>query len=199
MQNEAQGLTFWDHIHELRSHLIAAAASFGVSLTIVLMFLGRLVTLLTAPMTGSGLIFLSPLGPFAFQMRVASLCALVLCLGPWAVILVHFVAPALSHCARRWTWLIVATSALLSVAAIVTSYLWVLPWSLRVLGAASVPGSQLLLTADAYLDFFVLETLFVALLLQLPLVLALLGLWGLIDPRVLARRASISTTTSTPC
>lgn len=191
MADEAQGLTFWGHIRELRAHLIAVAVCFGASLGLVLAFLGPLVTLLTAPLAPHALVFLSPLGPFAFQMRVATLCALVLSLGPCAMVLVHFLAPALSIAARRWTWFIVLTAAVLSAAALLATYWWVLPWSLRVLSAASVPGTQLLLTADSYLDLFALETLFVALLLQLPLILALLSLWGLIDARMLARRRDI--------
>lgn len=92
---------------------------------------------------------------------------------------------------RRWTWALLALAALLSIIALLATYLWVMPWSLKVLVAASVPGSQLLLTANSFLDLFTLEALFTGLLLQLPLLLAVLALWGVLDPRWLTRRRDI--------
>ena len=191
MAGEASGLSFWEHVGALRAHLIAAAICFGAALALVLIALAPLLRLFAAPLAPHPVVFLSPLGPFAFQMRVAMMGAFTVSLGPWAVLLVHFVAPALSRPARRWTWVLVLAAAGLSLVALAATYFWVMPWSLKVLSAASVPGSEMLLTADSYLDLFALETLFTALLLQLPLLLALLSLWGLIDPHWLARRRDI--------
>lgn len=191
MVREVHALTFWGHIDALRAHLIAAAVCFGLALALVLVFLGPLVSLLTVPLGSAPLVFLSPLGSFAFQMRVACIGAFLLSLGPWTILLLHFLSPALSRSARRWSWAILLSSLAMSVAAVIATLLWALPWSLGVLRAASIPGSELLLTADSYLDLFSLEALFVALLLQLPLVLAVLTLWGWVDPRWLSKRRDI--------
>jgi len=185
------GLDFWGHLGALRTHLIAAAVCYGVALVTVLIVLRPLISVLTAPLASLPLVLLTPLGPFAFQMRVATLGAFILSLGPWALLLVHFAAPALSPPTRRWSWASAIVATALGLIALVATDLWVMPWSLRVLAAAPLPGFQVLLTADSYLDLFVLEALFTALLLQLPLLLVLLSLWGLIDPRRLGGRRDI--------
>ncbi len=181
------GLDFWDHVRELRVHLIAAASCFALALAVALALLRPLIAWLAGPLAPDALVFLSPLGPFAFQMRVATLGALLASLGPWGVLLVSFVAPALSASARRATWAMLLAAWALAALALAATQAWVMPWSLVVLRAQAIPGAQLLLTGDAYLDLFMLETLFITLLLELPLILAVLSVWGLVDPRRLAR------------
>lgn len=72
MAPNVPGSTFWDHLGALRTHLIAAGLCFGISFLGLLLFLGPLIRLVTAPLAPHPLIFLSPLGPLAFQMRVAT-------------------------------------------------------------------------------------------------------------------------------
>jgi len=180
--------TFWEHIGSLRSHIIAAALVFALALCVVLALLNPIMRALIAPIQPSPLIFLSPLGPFAFQMRVAMWGATLISAPAWLLILLQFLSPALPQKARTLTWLIIGVSLAIAAASFIATNALVFPWSLHVLKATVVAGTQMQLTADSYLDLFILEVAFMLVLFEMPLVLGLSTLWGWLDPAWITRR-----------
>ena len=188
MSRQQAHQTFWEHVGALRRHIIAAALAFAIALCAVLPLLNPIVRLLVAPIQPTSLIFLSPLGSFAFQMRVAMWGAVLVSAPAWLLIFLHFLGPALPRKAQTLTWLITAVSIAFAVAALIATYAFVFPWSLQVLRATAVPGTEFQLTADSYLDLLILEAAFVLILFELPLILALATSWGWLDPTWITRR-----------
>jgi sec-independent protein translocase protein TatC len=172
--------TFWEHIADLKRYLVGGFVVYFLSFGLMLLVLPRMLSLLAA--SAGRLVFLSPLGPLIFQMRVAGFLALIVSLGPWAVLLLRYLSPALSPKQRRASWAILTTSTVLGVCALFITYQLVFPWSLAALKQTAMPGVELLLTADSFFDLFVLEALFMTLLAELPLGLTVLALWGWINP-----------------
>ena len=60
--------------------------------------------------------------------------------------------------------------------------------SLKVLAGFTVPGTTLLLTAESYLSFFLMQLMVSFVALEIPIVVIVLAYLRLLDPRILARK-----------
>jgi len=174
--------TFWDHVGSLRNHLLLAASVYVAFAFVAFAYVDQLTHLLLLPLHGEQLVFLTVLGPFLFQMKVAMLAALAPAVPAWIAILFHFAGDG-----RRSQGLTVATifigaAGLLAVASVLASYLYLVPGTLQVLAKIAVPGTSVVLTADSYLDFFFLETIVAFIVFQLPLVINVFAYLRLLDP-----------------
>lgn len=183
---------FWEHLGVLRRYLLAGVLVF-IALACVFFFYGNdtVIAYLLQPLHGEQLVFLSPLGPFFFKIKVALYLAFFVSFPIWFGLVFAFVAPALSS-ARR---LILAGFGLailvLGIASIVFTYLFFIPKSLAVLQGFTVPGTSLFLTADSYFSFSLLELAVSFVILQLPVVIVALSAARVLDPALLARNRRI--------
>lgn len=183
--------TFWEHAGSLRTHLMFGVGFFAFIACLAFAIVDPVIHLLLLPLHGQQLIFLTVLGPFLFKMRVACLLACIASVPVWLALLSHFVAPALPVRGRIAIGAFAAAAGGLGVLALLVSYFYLVPATLRVLLTVSVDGASVVLTADNYLDFFFLETIVVFIVFQLPLVINLLAYLKLLDPRRLAGKRRI--------
>lgn len=180
--------TFWEHAGSLRDHLFVAVGFFLLAFVIIFIWLAdTAVPVLLKPISGQPLIFLTPLGPFLFKMRVSLWLSACVSLPLWLGVLGHFVGETLSVRQRAgvvWCMFVAGTLAALSL---IVSFSWLIPMSLKVLTAMTMPGISLTVTADSYLDFFLLICSTTLIIAELPLVLVFLTYIGLVKPHVLKR------------
>ena len=75
---------FWDHVGVLRSYLLAGAGAF-IALAIAIFAFGAdaVIHCLLRPLKGQELLFLSPMGPFLFKIRIAIYAALLASFPLW--------------------------------------------------------------------------------------------------------------------
>ncbi|MBK5961296.1 hypothetical protein CCR97_24265 [Rhodoplanes elegans] len=179
-------LPFWDHVSALRTGVLVAGGFF-ISTSIAIFSWGSrpLISALLADSPG-GLVFLSPLGPFLFQMKVAFLGALFLSLPLLLALLARFVGAALPRGKRSFLYGLVGVSFLLALGAAAATYFYLVPVSIRVLSSFTVPGTTLMLTADSYLSFVLLQLLVSFVVLELPVVIVGLAYVRLLNPALLA-------------
>ena len=185
------GLTFWEHVGSLRNHLLFGAGFFGVVACGAFAIVDPLTHLFLLPLHGQQLVFLTVLGPFLFKMKVACLIAFIASTPIWIAVLFHFVAPAMAARGRIAVASFVIAAGVLAALALLVSYLYLVPATLKVLLAMPVEGTSVILTADSYLDFFFLETIVAFIIFQLPLIINLLAYLQLLDPRHLAGKRRI--------
>jgi sec-independent protein translocase protein TatC len=183
--------TFWEHLGSLRNHLLVGAGFFGLVACAAFSIVDPLTHLLLLPLHGQQLVFLTVLGPFLFKMKVACLLALIISTPLWIGLLFHFVAPAMPARGRIAVASFVSTAGILAALALLVSYLYLVPTTLKVLLAMPVEGTSVVLTADSYLDFFFLETIVAFIIFQLPLIINLLAYLRMLDPRHLAGKRRI--------
>ena len=131
-------MSFGDHLDELRRRLIAGVAGFAVIFVVGLVFGGRLMEVITAPVLAelqaagqaANLLATSPLESFASYMKVAAVTALVIGM-PWLLYQAWlFVAPGLYKNEQRFVYVLMPLSVLLTIAGIAFLYYLVLPLSL---------------------------------------------------------------------
>jgi sec-independent protein translocase protein TatC len=186
--NGSARLTFWEHVGELQKCLLWGASFFVAASIIIFAFASdTLIGYMLRPAPG-GLVFLSPLGPFLFKMKIACFGGLLVSLPLWLVLALRFVGSALKPPQRMFVYLVSLATFLLGVSAIALSYLYLVPVSLKVLAGFTVPGTTLLLTAESYLSFFLLQLMVSFVALEIPIVVIVLSYLRLLDPRILARK-----------
>jgi sec-independent protein translocase protein TatC len=180
---------FWDHLSDLRSHLLWG---FFILLTTAILFFSFgsnwVILKLIEPLPDMPLVFLTPLGPFLFKLQVSVYAALLISMPALAGVLLHFISPALSPRQVKAVLAFGLSAIALSALAAWSIYAYALPYTLSFLLSLTVPGTSFFLTAESYLNFMLLQMLVGVFLVQIPLLITLSSYLRLIDPRHLARQ-----------
>lgn len=179
----------WEHVYSLRSHILWGGLFFIITASLVFSYGADIVIeYLLMPLKGEHLVFLSPLGPLFFKIRLSLYGALMLSSPIWIVLFLHFVFPALNKLQKIIASTFIFISAVLTIAALAGTYFYLVPIALRFLIGFLVPGTSFLLTADSYLSFVILQGIVAFVILQLPLVIILLAITKIVNPHTLATK-----------
>lgn len=186
-QDNTDRLTFWEHFGVLRQYILIGG-TFFLACTIVLFGYAAILThYLLEPLHGQTLVFLTPTGPFFFQIHIAFIGAGVVSFPLWLYLLSRFAGDALpKRKRRRFLWFVVA-AAVLGGGSLAVSYHYLVPISFDAFSHYVVPGTSLMLTADGYVSFVFLVTTVCFVVVELPVVIVALAYVRLVDPFWLAQ------------
>ncbi len=180
--------TFWDHLAELRTTLLRCGVAVLVAAILAHLYHEVLIALLLRPVAGTELVFLSPLDPLLFILKVDLTAGLILALPviSWSVI--SFLKPAVDRSHWLMFCLLFGLAAVLLLIGLAYAYLITVPISLAFLTSISIAGIGNMITASSYLSFLLLQLLLMAVVFQTPLfVLAGVSI-GAFDVATLASR-----------
>jgi sec-independent protein translocase protein TatC len=181
-------LSFWEHLGVLRNYILIGGAIFiGFAILSFSYFDDTLIHYLLKPLPERELLFLSPLGPFLFKIKISIYAALVVAFPVWLVLLLHFISPALSVPKRQTLALFALFAVLLGAASLAITYFYFVPTTLLVLQGFVVEGTRSMLTAESYLSFFMLELVVVFFVLQIPIIITALSYVGVVNPYLLGK------------
>lgn len=199
--NDEKGLTFWDHLDELRSVLIRIIVV-TVALSVVFFFLkDQLFAVVLAPRTSDFISYrLLGVEPFTIHlmntglteqfmihMRTAIYAGL-LGASPYIIYqLFRFVSPGLYANERQVAIRVVGSAYLMFILGTLLNYLLVFPLTVRFLGTYQVsPDVANMLTLQSYVDTLISMSLVMGVVFELPVVCAILGKMGLISRQIMA-------------
>jgi sec-independent protein translocase protein TatC len=189
---EADTLTFWQHASVLRSYVLWGASIYVLIAGLIFTYAARtIVTYLIEPLRGQQLVFLSPLGPFFFYLNVSLIGAAVLSLPFWIYLFSRFAGGKMSIRRHISVLLYTGTTAMLGLASVAIAYFYFIPVSLKALATFSVPGIALLITAENYINFFILGTLVIFVVLELPVLVVGLSSLRLVNPHYLSKKRRV--------
>lgn len=177
--------TFMDHLQELKSRFFWIAIYFVVASGVAYPFFQLIVHILTAPLQGQKLYYLTPGGGLAFILKV---CMYVGVIAILPVIMYHFyrfVAPVMKKNNARSVLGYTIASSLLAVIGIVFAYMVTLPAAIQFLTNINIDQISSMLTIDAYMSFVIGYIVAGALLFQLPLVMLIINSVTPLPPRKL--------------
>jgi Sec-independent protein secretion pathway component TatC len=101
-------LTFWEHFGVLRRYILIGGTFFCACAIVLFAYVGRFTHFLLLPLHGQPLVFLTPTGPFFFEMHVAFVGAAVISFPLWLFLLSRFAGDALPRNKRlRFLWFVV--------------------------------------------------------------------------------------------
>ena len=185
--DDAGRMSFFEHLTELRTRiiwsLIPAAVGLGVSLyftTNVMRFLSRHLK--------TELVFTTPTEAFWTYMKVAMILGVFIAMpvilwNVWA-----FVAPGLHKHERRYAAPFVIVGSLLFLAGGSFALFVIIPFAITFLVSfGQDQGLKPMITISSYIDFIIKFTLAFGVVFELPVVITLLAMLGLVTPQFLSK------------
>ena len=188
-------MTLIEHLAELRTRLFKAAVFVAAGTVVGWVLYGRLLTLLKHPYCAlpadrrynnaqgqCQLVFFNVADGFMIRLKVAVLAGLVLSAPFWLYQVWAFITPGLKRNERKWTVIFVASASVLFALGMALAYL-VLPKALHVLVGFAGPGVTPLFAVKDYLSFVTSMLLIFGVAFELPLLVVILNLAGVLSYR----------------
>ena len=187
-EGDIEKLTFWEHFGVLRWYVLIGGTFFFACAIVLFSYAGDILTrYLLKPLHGRTLVFLTPTGPFFFEIRISFVGALIVSFPLWLFLLSRFAGEALPQRKRwRFLWFVLA-AAVMGAGSLGLSYRYLVPTSFEAFSHYLVPGTSLMLTADGYVSFVFLVTTVCFVVVELPVVIVALAYVRLVNPHWLAR------------
>ncbi|MGW0825895.1 twin-arginine translocase subunit TatC [Streptomyces sp. NPDC002845] len=184
-----------EHLRELRNRLVKALFAI-VPLTVLALFFAKdIAEFISAPVPTcleteaaaqeGRCAVLSQMGltsPFTTYMKVSLVAALIAAAPVWLYQLWAFVAPGLHRNEKKYALTVVSIGTPLFLLGAYLAH-WILPFAVRTLLGFSIAGSVNYITVDDMIDISVKLTVAFGLAFQLPIVLSLLNVGGVVSGR----------------
>lgn len=182
VKGDSQLPTFLEHIQELRRRLFWVVAVVFLASGAAYPFLDVILNLLTAPLGGQQLYYLTPIGGLSFSIKICLYVGILVAVPCFMYHLYRYLEPIIGSKMRHSTLLYLGAATLLAVIGILFAYFISLPGALHFLTGMELKNIQAMLTADAYLGFVMTYLIGAALLFQIPLLLLIINRFTPLKP-----------------
>ncbi len=182
-----KGLTFLDHISELRSRLFWSLFSFFIGGIIGFLLNSQILAFLISPLS-QPLFYSSPAGGFDFVFKLSIFFGFVISIPVFTYHVIKFIEPVLSEHFHVFISRLLIASCLLTASGILFAYYLSLPAALHFLNQFGSDKVRSLISATEYFSFVTAYIAGFAILFQLPLVLFLINRVTPLKPGQLMKR-----------
>jgi len=190
-------MTLAEHLHELRRRILVSVAAIAVGTVVAFVFHSWLLHLLTRPYCDlpasyrlvhdrCTLVVTGVLDAFTVTLKLSLYAGLILSSPIWLWQVWAFITPGLRANERRYAVTFVASSVALFAAGGAVAFV-TLSNGLRFLLSFASGGIASLLTFDSYLSYVTAMVLVFAVSFELPLVVVMLNLAGVVSHQTLRR------------
>jgi len=187
--NSVSGLSFWEHLDELRSVLIKSLVAWLVASIAAFCFKQPLFDLIFRPLgQGQQLINIDVTAQFFTHVQVALCVGFVVALPLIVAWLYGFVAPALYRNEKRYSLIFVLSALLLFVAGVALNYFVIFPLSFNVLSTYQVSDIVVnRISLTSYISLLLVLSVFMGLMFEIPVLTWLLAKLGILRREHLKR------------
>ncbi len=183
--------SFWDHIEELRMHLLRMVIGLAIGVGISFYFTTPLMEYLARPVGGlSKLIAIQPTEEIGVFMRVALLSGIAIMLPYLAFEIWFFAAPGLTAREKKNTLLGIPLATILFLCGMAFTFYVLLPSAIPFLGNFTAITQDW--RAGDYFGFVTGLMIWIGIFFEFPLVIYILTSIGLVKPSVLAKQWRIA-------
>ena len=185
--DEQGKMSFFDHLTELRTRIVWSLVPAGVGLFIALYFTSSVIRFLSSHLK-TELVFTTPTEAFWTYMKVAMILGLFIAMpiilwNVWA-----FVAPGLHKHERKYAAPFVIIGSLLFIGGGAFAMLVVVPFAITFLVSfGQDQGLKPMITISSYIDFILKFTLAFGVVFEMPVVITLLSMLGIVTPQFLSK------------
>jgi sec-independent protein translocase protein TatC len=193
-------MTIVEHLEELRRVLIISAIAWVVTTVVAFVFHSAIVEFLLRPLTTvlgktdnhitSTAIFTSPTEGLTIPIKISMIVGLV---GALPIVLWQvwgFVSPGLRPVERKFVGPFIASALLLFAGGAAFAY-FVMPIGLNFLATFLGNSAVYLPDINSYLSFLILLIVAFGVTFELPVVIVLLGILGIVSSRMLRRKRKV--------
>jgi sec-independent protein translocase protein TatC len=185
-------MSIWEHLHELRIRLTKSAYGILAGMIACWTYSELIFNYLREPIAQyldkGGLVYTAPMDKFMAHLKISFVCGLLLTSPFWLYQLWSFIAPALYKKERKMAAGFVFFGTLQFVMGLAFSYYVVLPMAFEFLMNFGGQIDRPMITIDAYLGFLVHTAVVFGLCFQMPVIIAFLGLIGVVSQRFLREK-----------
>jgi sec-independent protein translocase protein TatC len=183
-----KGMSFLDHLEELRVVLIVSIASILLLSIGAWFFSTPILDILISSVPVEGLYFHSPTEAFVVRIKVSLVVGFLIALPIILYKIWSFVSPGLFRSERRVLLPLGATSTLLFYGGVAFSYVILIPIVIRFLLSFGTDYLTPLISVSEYFIFVARLCLAFGIVFQLPLVIFILSVLGILNPRSLLKQ-----------
>src|SRR5487761_358607 len=191
-ESSGKQMSFLEHLEELRQRLMRCIIALVISSGICFYFSDRIYGFLAQPLTSAldrlhlanKLVYTNPVDPFNLYIKLSIVAGLFLA-GPyilWQVWL--FISPGLYRHEKRYVWPFITLTSGLFIAGGAFAYKLAFPAALEFLLTFG-HRFQPMVTINEYWDLAIQVIVAVGLIFELPVVIMVLSLFGIVTPRFL--------------
>lgn len=190
--DEAQQ-TLTSHLTELRVRLVRTLLIIGGGFIVSMFFSEKIFNVIRQPILphlppGQGLVFTAPADEFIAHIKMAFLAGMILTCPLWLYQVWAFVSPGLYKKEKKYAMNFIFSGSLLFLTGVSFTYFVVLPAAFKYLLGFGGGIDKPMITISDYFSFFFTMTIAFGVSFEMPLVLVLLGLMGIIDEKFLAEK-----------
>ena len=180
-------MSFFEHLTELRTRILWSLVGAGIGLGIALYFTSGIMRFLSRSLKTEP-VFLSPTEAFWTYMKVAMITGIFIAMpvilwNVWA-----FVAPGLHKHERKYAAPFVLVGSLLFLGGGAFALFVIIPFAIQFLvNFGQEQGLKPMITISSYIDFIIKFTLAFGIVFELPVVITLLSMLGIVTPQFLSK------------
>jgi sec-independent protein translocase protein TatC len=188
VENDEGKMSFFDHLAELRTRIMWSLAAAGGGLVIALYFTDRVMRYMVDHVLKVKPVFTSPTEGFWTYMKVAMILGLFIAMPVVLWNVWGFVAPGLHKHEKKYAAPFVVIGSLLFLLGGAFALFVVVPFAVQFLVSfGQGQGLQPMLTISSSVDFILKFTLAFGLVFELPVVITLLSMIGVVTPQFLSK------------
>lgn len=183
-----------EHLVELRFRVVRALYGVLVGFGACWSFSEHLMDWIRSPIkpylgttAGGGLVFLGVMDKFLAHVKISFWAGVILSCPYWLFHVWRFIAPGLYEKEKKYAAGFIAFGSFMFAVGVSFAYFLVFPAAFKFLLHFGGSVDQPLITLSEYLSFFVTTTLVFGLAFELPLIMAVLGMIGLINDQMLRK------------
>lgn len=184
--------TLVEHLSDLRKCLLRSVIGIVIGFSICWIFSEQLFNIIRQPIAPflkeGGLIFTAPMDKFLAHIKVSLLASIIISCPYWIYQIWIFIAPGLYEKEKKYGVAFIFSGSFLFLLGVSFVYFVVYPMAFDFLmnfgGGTDTP----MITISEYLSFFTTTTLVFGAAFEMPLILTILGILGVIDHHFLASK-----------
>ena len=186
-------MPFLEHLEELRWRIIWSLAALiaGVAIAFVLVYRFDLLTWMQGPILpflhGHKLVYTHPGDGFSILLQTSIMVGIVIALPVVIWQVYAFLSPALHRHEKRIAVPVILGIVLLFIGGAALAWYFVLPMTLRFLFNLGDKNFDQMITVSEYFGFVSSMVLAMGAVFELPIVILLLSVFGLVTPKFLSR------------
>lgn len=174
---------FSDHLVELRKRairIVLIVIVAGLACFMYSEFIFEFIKAPISPYLPNGLVFTGVMDKFVAHIKVSIVAGAILSAPFWLYQVWAFIAPGLYYKERKYALSLIGFGTGLFVSGVAFVYYLVMPACFEFLMNFGGTADSAMITIDNYVSFFTLMSLVFGFMFELPLVLVLLGMMGII-------------------
>lgn len=188
---EFKNQTLVEHLSDLRVRLVNCVIILVIATGICYGFSERIFDFVRAPISpylpGGGLIYTGPLDKFIAHLKLAFVAGILVSCPFWLHQVWKFIAPGLYSKEKKYAMGFIMSGSVLFILGAMFAYYVAMPMAFQFLMHFGGDVDKPMISIDAYMGFFSQLVLMFGVAFELPLVVVVLGMMGIVDQAFLRK------------